>query len=47
MTHILNSQLIAKSYTNENEDINMPFTVQEVAAAIILRITSLQESMAF
>ena len=34
MTHILNSQLIAKSYTNNNEDINMPFTVQKVAAAI-------------
>ena len=31
---ILNSQLIAKSYTNENKDINMPFTVQEVTAAI-------------
>ena len=34
MTNILNSQLIAKSYTNENEDINMPFTVQEVKVAI-------------
>ena len=34
MTHILNFQLIAKSYTNENKDINMLFTVQVVAAAI-------------
>ena len=50
MTRILNSQLIAKSYTNENEDINMPFTVQEVAAAI-KRLKnsnlSLQKSMSF
>ena len=34
VTSILNLQLIAKSYTSENKDINMPFTVQEVTAAI-------------
>ena len=34
VTSILNSQLIANSYTSENKDINMPFTVQEVTAAI-------------
>ena len=34
VTSILNSQLIANSYTSENKDINIPFTVQEVTAAI-------------
>ena len=28
VTSILNSQLIVKSYTSTNKDINMPFTVQ-------------------
>ena len=34
VTSILNCQLIANAYTSENKDINMPFTVQEVTAAI-------------
>ena len=34
VTSILNSQLIVKSYKSENNDINMPFTVQEVTTAI-------------
>ena len=34
VTSILNSQLIVKSHINENNDINMPFTGQEVTAAI-------------
>ena len=34
VTNIRNSQLIVKSYTSENKDINMPFTVQEVTAPI-------------
>ena len=34
VTSILNSQLIVKSYINENNDINISFTVQEVTAAI-------------
>ena len=34
VTSILTSQLIVKSYINENNDINMHFTVQEVTAAI-------------
>ena len=36
VTSILNSQLIVKSYTSENKDINMPFTVHEVTAVIKL-----------
>ena len=34
VTSILTSQLIVKSYINENNDINMHITVQEVTAAI-------------
>ena len=34
VTSIVNFQLIVKSYTSENKDINMPFTVQDVTAAI-------------
>ena len=34
VTSILNSQLIVKSYTSENKDINIPFTVQKVTAPI-------------
>ena len=43
VTSILNSQLIAKSYTSENKDINMPF----IALLSVLRIRSLQESTTF
>ena len=49
MTSILNSHiLIVKSYTSENKDINMSFNVQKSQLVLsVLKITSLQESMAF